>query len=119
MGEVVILASYRVHFIIEHENLVQDPSNNISIICIYSPFVLHKVSTELYCHCQCLQEWDAQTWQNLSNTLPPGSLSLCPFLSFQLGLDCPYCSIYLKKNIKNSLKLANYVFNFSPVNSAL
>ncbi len=29
---IVILARYRVHFIIEHENLVFDLSNNISII---------------------------------------------------------------------------------------
>ena len=32
MWDVVILARYRVHFILELENLVQDPSNNISII---------------------------------------------------------------------------------------
>ena len=31
MEEVVILDRYRVHFIIEHENLVHDPSNNKSI----------------------------------------------------------------------------------------
>ena len=30
-GEIVILTHYRVHFIIEHENLVYDPSNNKSI----------------------------------------------------------------------------------------
>ena len=30
MGCIVILARYEFHFIGEHENLVQDPSNNIS-----------------------------------------------------------------------------------------
>ena len=33
MGKIVILARYRVHLNIEHENLVSDPSNNKSIIC--------------------------------------------------------------------------------------
>ena len=31
VGGIAILARYVFHFIIEHENMVQDPSNNISI----------------------------------------------------------------------------------------
>ena len=31
-----ILARYRVHFIIEHENLVYNPSNNKSIIATHN-----------------------------------------------------------------------------------
>ncbi len=41
MGEIVILARYRVYFIIEHKNLVYDPSNNKSILTNnISPIVL-------------------------------------------------------------------------------
>ena len=36
MGKIVILARYRVQFIIEHENLVLDLSNNKSIIAVFS-----------------------------------------------------------------------------------
>ena len=32
MWDIIVLARCSVHFIIELENLVQDPSNNISII---------------------------------------------------------------------------------------
>ena len=32
MGEIVNLARYRVHFVINHDNLVQDPSNDKSIL---------------------------------------------------------------------------------------
>ena len=32
MGEIFILARYRVHFSTEHENLVKDPSSNKSIV---------------------------------------------------------------------------------------
>ena len=32
MGEIVKLARYRVHFVINHDNLVQDPSNDKSIL---------------------------------------------------------------------------------------
>ena len=40
IGGIVILASREYYFIIVHENLVEHPSNNISIIEIHNEVIL-------------------------------------------------------------------------------
>ena len=55
MGEIVILIRYRVHFIIEHENLVLDPSNNISLVILLEGKLFFKLRVGAQIACSLAQ----------------------------------------------------------------